>query len=88
MKTFEEAMELRRAHSRQECEAKAKDIGRFDSIIQEIAESANAKMFIVSMAKMAVTFPEDMTETDVLLSIIMSAFVNGVIVGMEMEKSE
>ncbi len=88
MKTFEEAMKLRRAKDRKELAIKCDELERYGSIIQEIGESPTTKTFVLALVEMAHSFPEELSEEDTFLSLIMSAFINGVMVGIEMEKPE
>lgn len=88
MKTFEEAMKLRMASNREQVRAGLEKLERYVSIISEIGQSDTTRSFIMAMVEMSESYPEEMSEDDVYSSVIMSAFVNGVIIGIEMEKSE
>ncbi len=87
MKTFEEAMRAREVKSPAEADAVgAEVIGRFQSIITEIGNSETAKQFICDASQMPM--PEGISDEDATFSVLMSVFINGVMIGIEMEKSE
>ncbi len=90
MKTFEEAMELRQVHGDEECGSKLQAMDdKYESIIEEIGQSETASQFIFATAELMATAPlPGLNDRDRFLSLMMSLFINGVMVGIEMEKAE
>jgi len=86
MKTFEEAMQIRNARTREQLKAGMELLQRFESLAEEIGRSKTTLSFVMSFLDMPL--PEEMNEESRTLSIMVSIFINGVMVGIEMEKSE
>ena len=85
MKTFEEALATRRVKSESQAREAASDIAsRYVSLVAEIANSRTAMSLVASNVEAM----EDMPEEDRALSLAMTMFINGVMIGIEMEKTE
>lgn len=87
MKTFEEALATRRVKDVKHAHRlNAEFRGRFESLVQEIIDSEQARSLIETLIEQPLSAEE--TLSDGILNLMLSAFVNGVIVGIEMEKAE
>ena len=86
VKTFEEAISDRHVFSPNAAKEKAAEItGRYSALIQEIASSRSTHELISDLL-VSPSMGENIQRA--IFNLMLSAFVNGVMVGIEMEKSE
>lgn len=88
MKTFEEAMEQRKVGNLADVFAGVDALNRYQDLIREITTSELTREFLVAMVEAPWNDDQQRSDKEKGWGLLMSAFVNGVMIGMEMEKGK